>query len=314
MAAGTDITPWDNRMTKSQTGPDRIEWPTVFLAIATYGLWMGALIWLPDLGLWLAIPVVATLITLHASLTHEALHGHPFRDQRLNAALAAAPLNLAIPYPRFRDQHLAHHRDADLTDPYDDPESNYLDPEVWRALPAWRRGILTANNTLLGRMAFGPALGQAAFMMGDARLMRAGDRSVRRAWLWHMPAVGAVLAVVSLSPMPVWAYLAACYLGLSILRIRTFAEHRAGPKARERTVIIEDRGVLGFLFLYNNFHVVHHMHPQAPWYALPRMFDQRRARYLACNAQYYFRSYGALFRRFLVTAKDPVAHPLWRRG
>ena len=32
-------------------------------------------------------------------------------------------------------QHLAHHRDAMLTDPYDDPESNYLDPAVWAGEP-----------------------------------------------------------------------------------------------------------------------------------------------------------------------------------
>ncbi len=31
--------------------------------------------------------------------------------------------------------HMAHHRDAILTDPYDDPESNYLDPAVWARLP-----------------------------------------------------------------------------------------------------------------------------------------------------------------------------------
>ena len=78
-------------------------------------------------------------------------------------------------------------------------------------------------------------------------------------WLWLL-AVGA---------MPVWAYLLAAYLGWSLLKIRTFLEHRAHEAARARTVIIEDRGPLALLFLNNNFHVVHHMHPGVPWYRLP---------------------------------------------
>ena len=61
--------------------------------------------------------------------------------------------------------------------------------------------------------------------------------------------------------MPVWAYLLAAYLGWSLLKIRTYLEHRAHEAARARTVVIESRGPLALLFLNNNFHVVHHMHP-----------------------------------------------------
>jgi hypothetical protein len=54
--------------------------------------------------------------------------------------------------------------DARLTDPYEDPESNYLDPAVWERLPRWVQRVLLFNNTLLGRMAIGPLVGQIAFM------------------------------------------------------------------------------------------------------------------------------------------------------
>jgi fatty acid desaturase len=40
-----------------------------------------------------------------------------------------------VPYLRFRDTHLAHHHDPNLTDPYDDPESNFQDPAVWARTP-----------------------------------------------------------------------------------------------------------------------------------------------------------------------------------
>ena len=64
-----------------------------------------------------------------------------------------------MPYVRFRDTHLAHHHDPILTDPYDDPEFNYMDPKVWAALSRWQQAVLRVNNTLLGRVVIGPLVG-----------------------------------------------------------------------------------------------------------------------------------------------------------
>lgn len=114
--------------------------------------------------------------------------------------------------------------------------------------------------------------------------------------------------------MPVWAFVFCAYAALSILKIRTFLEHQAHERARGRTVIIEDRGPLSWIFLNNNLHVVHHMHPKMPWYRLPNLFRSNRDRYLSRNDGYYFASYGEVFRRYFWTRKDPVAHPLWRKG
>ena len=294
--------------------PDRTEWPTVALALFCYAGWAIAVFGLAAVSAWLAVPAVALLLTLHSSLQHEALHGHPFPNRRWNELLVSPPLGLFVPYARFRDLHLEHHRDSDLTDPYDDPETNYLDPEVWDGLPGWRRQLARANNTLLGRMILGPAIGTISFVGEDLRRIRGGDRAVAQSWGWHVALSVIVLGLVAMGQMPVWAYLAAAYLGFSILKIRTFAEHRAHEKVRARTVIVEDRGLLAFLFLNNNLHVVHHMHPGAPWYALPRLYRARASHYRACNDHYVFRNYAEVFRRHLVSAKDPVPHPLWSRG
>ncbi|MFC3615825.1 fatty acid desaturase [Lutimaribacter marinistellae] len=289
------------------------EWGTFLLIAATYACWAGAVTWLAAWSLVLALPATAILIALHSSLTHEVVHGHPFRSRRLNEAMMALPLSLAIPYNRFRDLHLAHHLDSNLTDPYDDPESNYFDPARWQTLSRWQRRLLALNNTLAGRMLLGPVIGQLSFMADEWRAARQGDQAVLLAWVLHVPGVVAVLWIVALSPMPVWAYLVAAYLGLSLLKIRTFLEHRAHEKARGRTVIIEDRGPLAFLFLNNNFHVVHHMNPAAPWYALPALYRVGKARYLAVNDGYVYRSYSQIFREYFWRAKDPVPHPLWPR-
>ncbi len=289
----------------------RIEWPTLGLIVLCYAAWGLALWVLPGFGVGLAIAVLVPVIALHASLQHEVLHGHPFGQRKWGEPLVIASLNLAIPYLRFRDTHLAHHRDENLTDPYDDPESNYLDPAVWSGLPGGLRAVLAVNNTLLGRMMIGPLLAQAVFMIGDWRLIRAGERAVLFGWLLHVLMSSAILVLVAASPLPVWAYLVACYAGLSVLKIRTFLEHQAHARARGRTVIIEDRGPLAFLFLNNNLHVVHHMHPKLPWYRLPQVYFKDPRKYLRRNDGYRYASYAQIFRRHLLRAKDPVPHPLY---
>ncbi len=287
------------------------EWVTAGLIVACYILWLMALFWLTPLSLVLSVIVTGMLVAFHASLTHEVLHGHPFASRRLNEMTMFLPLNLMIPYNRFRDLHLAHHRDSNLTDPYDDPETNFVDPVVWADMSGWLRALLRFNNTLLGRITVGAAIGQIVFLRDEWRDARAGDRAIWLAWALHAAGAAIVLWAVIASPMPVWAYLISAYIGLSILKIRTFLEHRAHEKTRARTVIIEDRGPLAFMFLNNNLHVVHHMNPRAAWYQLPGIYRAARDRYQRVNEAYVYRSYGEIFRRYFFRAKDPVPHPLW---
>lgn len=288
----------------------RIEWPTVGLIVLCYA-GLAAAMWL--LAAWAAIIVLGPLVALHASLTHEVVHGHPFANQTLNALLVFPATTLVVPYARFRATHLAHHHDESLTDPYDDPESNYVDPAVWGAMTAPLRLVLSFNATLLGRLTIGPAVGQVFWMSKDIAACKAGDRDVLRGWLAHIPALAIMCAVIWVAPITGWTYCAGAYFGLSILRLRTYLEHRAHEKPRARTVIIEDRGPLALVFLNNNLHVVHHMHPTVPWYDLPALYAANRAHYLRRNDGYRYASYGEIMRRYFFRAKDPVAHPIWRR-
>ncbi|MCC7320845.1 MAG: fatty acid desaturase [Rubellimicrobium sp.] len=300
------------------SGPSRplpaVEWLTLSLIIACHAVWLGALFLLPGISVWLAVIAAGFAAALHSSLTHESVHGHPTRHEWVNAALLGLPLTVYVPWIRFKDTHLAHHHDEILTDPYDDPESNYLDPKVWARLPGWWRAVLRFNNRLIGRLVVGPLIGAVSFVAGDLRLMARGDRAVIRAWAWHVPGLAAVLWIVLASPMPVWAWLLSVWLAIAILKLRTYLEHRAHERASGRTVVIEDRGLFAFMFLNNNFHVVHHMHPNVPWHELPALYDRRRDHYLRRNGGYRYRSYGEVLRTYLWRAKDPVPHPLMPGG
>ena len=76
-------------------------------------------------------------------------------------------------------------------------------------------------------------------------------------------------------------------------------------------MIVEDQGPLALLFLNNNFHAVHHMHPGVAWYDLPALYRSRKDHYQRRNDGYVFATYGQIFARYFLTAKDPVPHPVW---
>ncbi|MGC1495873.1 MAG: fatty acid desaturase [Sulfitobacter sp.] len=286
-------------------------WPTLGLFAGCIVFWVFALM-LPTGWGAVSFAILTLTLTLHSSLSHEILHGHPFRSERASTVLGMIQPGLFVPYLRFKYLHLAHHQDENLTDPYDDPETNYLDPQVWAKLPQGMKMLLAANNTLLGRMVLGPMIGTFCFVKSDIAKCVSGDRRIALDWLLHVPGVVLVLWLVTLSPLSLWIYLAACYAALSILKIRTFLEHQAHVRASGRSVVVEDRGLLALLFLNNNLHVVHHMHPNVSWYRLPALYRTHKDRYLRRNHGYVYRSYGQVFRQFLVRTKDPVAHPLWQ--
>ena len=300
---------------QSQTGDCRRvlqpEWPTIILAIGCYGAWASVLACYDVLGPWLSTAVMTLLLVLHSSMQHEIIHGHPFAKRWANTLLGCPPLGLFVPFERFRDLHLKHHQDHVLTDPYDDPESNYLSRGGWDKLPPAVRILLRINNTLVGRMLIGPLVGLVHFYREDLRGLQEGRPELWRAYAVHCIGLAIVgLLFWTISPMPWWLYMVSAYLTMSVLKIRTFLEHRAHEIVEHRTAIVEDRGLLAFLFLNNNLHALHHQKPWLPWYDLPQQYRVNRTAILHANGAYVFSSYWFVIRRYFFRPKDPVCHPL----
>ncbi|MBL8581108.1 MAG: fatty acid desaturase [Rhizobiaceae bacterium] len=294
--------------------PPAVEWPTLAMIAACYAAWLilGFVAWpLYPLPVMLCLAVV---LALQSSLMHEASHGHPTRSAAINELLVGLPIGLIYPFRRFKATHLKHHADERLTDPFDDPESYYR--ALWKheRLPAWLRIVLKINSTMLGRFVIGPLVGTPGFLLEEWRLVRAGDRAVRRAWLHHAAGLAIVLPLVQFGfGMPLWLYLLVpVWLGQSLIAIRTFAEHQWSERPDGRTIIVE-RSPLSVLFLNNNLHFVHHKMPNVAWYRLPGLFRERRDEWLRRNGNYSYPSYFALFRDFALSPKEPVVHPVLRR-
>jgi fatty acid desaturase len=287
-----------------------VEWPTVTLAAIIYGGWGALTLCHEALPWWLLAPLGAWLVAWHSSLQHELLHGHPTRWPAVNAAIGFLPLALWLPFGRYCETHLKHHRDEHLTDPLEDPESNYVTPEQWREMSVLARAFRRVNATLLGRLAFGPARMIGRFLLEEAR-SAIRDRRRRRMLAAH--ALGAALVgwwLVAICRIEAWFYLAAIvYPAASLMLIRSFAEHRATQRIGERTAIVENARVLGLLFLFNNLHAAHHERPGLPWYELPRWYRANRQRLVAANGGLVYDGYLDVARRFLLRPQDALIHP-----
>jgi len=294
----------------------RIEWPTIFVAIGCTGAWLALLYLIDIVGAWWLLPLCVLVITLHSSLQHEVLHGHPTSNRFLNEALVSLPIGLIFPYRRFRALHLQHHHDENITDPFEDPESYYMAPEQWAKAGSLMRAIRRFNNTQLGRLLIGPALSIAGLIKSDGKLILAGNSDVRFAWLLHLIGFIPVFAWVTwfCGINPLVYFIAFAYPAMSVLSVRTFIEHQATETASTRTIVNEDRGLLAFLFLNNNLHFVHHRNPTVAWYRLPRLFAENREAFLRDNGGYHAQNYWQVFKAYALRGKEPVEHPVMATG
>ena len=288
-----------------------LELPTLLLAIFVYGGWLVLTHAYGHWPLWVVAPAVAVLLTLHSSLQHEVLHGHPTRYQVINDLIGIVPLSLWLPYRRYRITHLIHHRDQRLTDPLDDPESYYWTAQAWAMQGGATRLMLRAQQTLMGRMLLGSFWRPALWLASELRSIIRNDPGVRAIWLEHLVWCVPVVTWVSfVCHIPLWLYGVAMVIpGNGILLIRSFAEHRARAEVSARTAIVEGSWVLGPLFLFNNLHALHHESPGIPWYRYNTQYRLHRERLVAQNGGLVYRTYFDVARRFLWRPHDTTIHP-----
>ena len=291
-----------------------VEVPTLLLILIVYGGWLLITATYGRWPLWIIAPAAAVLLTLHSSLQHEIIHGHPTRWGRLNRLLGMVPLSLWLPFERYRQNHLEHHIDARLTDPLDDPESYYWTPEDWARLQPISRVLMQMQQTLAGRILIGSFGRIAIFIRAELHAVIRNEKRVRAIWIEHLLwCVPVILWLTVVCRMPLWIYVAAMVVPANgLVLIRSFAEHRAHPETRQRTAIVERSWLLGPLFLFNNLHALHHEAPAIPWYEYNARYRVDRDRLIAQNGGLVYSTYFDVARRFLFRPHDVLVHPTGR--
>ncbi len=288
------------------------EWRSWLLIPTVYGTWIVAA------SAWSALgPVAGTaLLTLATcwfmSLQHELIHGHPSRDRRVNRLFGLAPLAVWYPYELYRSSHLAHHRDALLTEPGIDPESNYISEADYLALPACIRPLWIAQRTALGRVLLGPPMMIVPTWLDILRRPLRGDCSQCGSWALHLALLAAMLwgldRWAGIDPLRYVLTVGCPALGLAMLR--SFYEHRPAQSPAHRVVVNEAGLFWRVLYLNNNYHAVHHERPDLPWYLVRKFYLAHRADVLRRNGGFVVPGYLSLIGRYALTTIDSPIHSM----
>lgn len=257
----------------AKTHMGEFAWPTVIFGIAVFTCYLVtiALALAGILPLVAAVPLVALLTYAAYTVLHESVHGtisgsHPSL-RWLNETLGyMAAWILMIPLTAHRHEHLAHHRHTNQRD--EDPDFIVADMAK------------SALNAL--RVAPELLLSQPKYYL--ARRWAKGPRSQDLALCCEVFAALAPRFLIC--AMGFWLegaalFVLAWFLGI-MLTMFLFAylvhtPHEAVGRYVDTSTILVDGPagkVVTWLWLYQNYHSIHHLFPRVPFYRYPALFGQ----------------------------------------
>ena len=286
------------------------EWPTWLLIFLVYGSWLLLLAYYHQLEAAVAMPLLVIVCVLHGSMCHELIHGHPTPYSWFNRLLGCPPLTLFLPYAIYRDTHIQHHQDENITLPGVDPESYYCSAAEYERKSLAGKAFAWINMTIAGRLLLSPAVEIWSLLKQLLAAIVSLNANWLRAWFIHLFLVVLLLMlVVGYFEVPWWHYLLVAYFASALSRIRSFYEHRARIEVSERTVLMDTCWFFRLMFLNLNYHLAHHEHPSIPWYRLANYYRSHRPDLIRRSGNFYYRGYRFWLLRYLVRPVDSPVHP-----
>lgn len=274
-------------------------WPTVGLFVGTGGLFAlemaGVLLW--DWSRWVTVPMGAAVTFLMFSVLHESIHHAASSRSWVNDLLGHASMPFVVAwstYPIVKFIHIEHHRHTN--------EPKAVDPDGWtHEGPRWQ--LLLRWATL--------DLWYLAFYA--TRLRSRPRRESVTAVVVVMTVLSAIAALVVTGHGDefLWGYLIPQRIGVVVLAwwFDYLPHHgltttQREDKYRATRVRVGAEGVFTPLFVYQNYHLVHHLHPSVPFYRYVRAWRRNEEAYLDRNA-----AISTWFGRSLT----PSEYRTWRR-
>lgn len=246
-----------------------IAWPTMLLFVIALLLWGGviALVEQGTVGLWLSMPVQAMAIFMMFTVLHDGVHrslarGYP-RLNDLVANFAGYFLSPIASCASFRVAHFAHHRHTNHAT--DDPDMwsgvgrRWLMPLHWATAdlayipPLWRD-----RDKLSGWEKF-QIVGSIVLLVSGlcaAVLLGYGYEALV---YWVIPSRLAVL----------WLAFAFNYLPHHPHDVLQSHNPYAATNVREG-----GEPLMKWVFLYQNYHLIHHLFPSVPFYRYLRIWQK----------------------------------------
>ena len=250
-----------------------VAWPTVILGVVVGLSYVGAVAATLSgmLSLWLAVPIVAVLTYASYTVAHDSVHGSISGSDAslrwLNKALGyMAAWILMIPLTAHRHEHMAHHRHTN--DPENDPD--FPVAQMRDSLPA------AAKSAVL-------------IVLGQFRhyfKYRWRQAPARQNLVMLVEVLAAMVPRLAVLASGFWIeglllFGLAWLIGVMILLyLFAYIVHRpheqTGRYIDTSTIVLP--GPLGplltWLWLYQNYHTIHHLFPRVPFYRYAKLYDE----------------------------------------
>jgi len=253
----------------------RLSLPALAVAAGALFTWTATLVLL-DRGA-LAVGWAAALATAAAFCAftplHEAAHRSIARARWVNAIvgrLAAIPL--VGPFPAFRYVHLEHHRHTN------EPG---LDPDHWAGQPpAWLRPLPWLTQDVR----------YYVYIAARWRTRSSAELAETVGVLAACALIAATGVAAGHARVVVWGWLVPARLALALLACSfDWLPHRphevpARVDPCRATHVMTD-AVLTPLFLYQNYHLVHHLYPGVPFHRYARIWRAQKEELIARGAE-----------------------------
>ncbi|MFS3128213.1 fatty acid desaturase [Nocardioides sp. Bht2] len=256
-----------------------LAWPTVLLWVGTLALFAvemgGLLVW--DWSRWATVPMGAAVTFLMFSVVHEATHHAVSTSTRTNDLFGYLSVPFVVPWATFglvKYIHIEHHRNTN--------EPKAIDPDMWcDEGPAWQLPLRWATIDLWYIVFY---------------LRKLSERPKREVVLTFTVFTVAVSALAGLviggyGEFVLWGVLVPQRFGILILGwwFDYLPHHgltvtQREDKYRATRVRVGGEKVLTPLFVYQNYHLVHHLHPSVPFYRYVRAWRRNEQAYLDRNA------------------------------
>ncbi|GAA3686026.1 fatty acid desaturase [Nocardioides ginsengisoli] len=274
-------------------------WPTAALYVGTLALFALELVLVLAMGAtpWLTVPMGAAVTFLMFSVLHESTHHAISTHTRVNNALGHLSVLLVVPwatYPLVKFIHIEHHRNTN------EPKS--IDPDAWcEEGPAWQLPLRWATIDIW----------YVVFYLRRLRDRPYGE--VAATFAVSTAVIGGFVAIAAAGygSALFWAFLLPQRFGMLILAwwFDYLPHHgltvtQREDKYRATRVRVGGEGLLTPLFVYQNYHLVHHLHPSVPFYRYIRAWKRNEQAYLDRNA-----AISTWFGRSLT----PSEYRTWRR-
>jgi len=253
--------------------------PTVALFLVGLVVWVLSSWAALGLGwsLWLTIPVNAAVSFTMFTVLHDAVHYSISRRRWVNALLGRLTVPFVVPYasaPLFGFIHIEHHRNTN-EELDSDPDAWATDgpwwqlPFRWLTIDVWYATFYVKHlSRRSGRELAETAGIIAVFAAGITVAALTGT-------LWAVAVVYLIPARIALGVLA-WWFDWLPHHGLEV----TQRENRY----RATRVRIGLEWLLTPVMLYQNYHLVHHLHPSIPFYRYVKAWKRNEEAYLERDA------------------------------